>query len=199
MRSTAVIATVGVMCVACFDPNRHGQPRGATFAREGGEVTLVISDELDRKRGSTESRLVAIDVKTGKKLATRILDPKVTLCTADTAGALWCDLDGTMKRVNPRTLAAIASNTPPPPKPSYMVPVSCRDDIPTPIGADTIETSSSKVARTGKVSWNVPLPGMGCQQYTIVDDLVVVAVSDIHLRALGLDAATGAERWRVEF
>jgi PQQ-like domain len=199
MRSLAVIATVGVMSVAACKPSTkgHGNPKGAVFAREGGEVTLILADELSRGRSNYDSRIAAVDVKTGKVIAARAFDARLSLCAVDKAGALWCEIENEkLRRVNPRTLQAVPGEHGPPPE---LPSEHCADGSTIPVGSDFIEARSGDVQRIGKVTWRAKLERAGCQAYTVVDDLVVVAVDDSRNRALGIDIATGAIRWRVAF
>lgn len=163
-----------VILVASCRGEGTPQAKGAALARDGEQSILVLADEMNHGRASFDSRLVAIDARTGKQLASRTLDPRVTLCASDAAGRLWCDIDGKMRGVNARTLADQAHTGEPPPTPSYVMPPNCNE--------------APEIVKR--------LEGT-CQLAATVGDLVVVALDDQKTRAVGLDAATGAERWRV--
>ncbi len=54
----------------------------------------------------------------------------------------------------------------------------------------------SRIARGGRVVWTATLRGR-CQLAKIVDDTLVIATRSESSRALAVDLATGAIRWRA--
>ncbi len=56
----------------------------------------------------------------------------------------------------------------------------------------------ARLSSDGKTVWTVVLGGR-CERATRVKDLVVITSTNEDQRALGIDAATGAIRWKVAF
>ncbi len=84
-----------------------GSPEDAWWVEGPGGSTLVVDDRLSARRFNGQ-RLAAIDVATGKRLATRVLDRSGADCEPVLAGRLWCQFTN-VELVDARTLATVST------------------------------------------------------------------------------------------
>lgn len=86
-----------------------GAARGAWWFETTGGPVLVVNDDV-RVGRSERSRLVAVDGKTGQRLATRVFDRGGLMCAPATSARLWCQRSE-LDLLDARTLASVDNGT----------------------------------------------------------------------------------------
>lgn len=94
-------------CQAGKRANGAAGPEDAWWIDAPAGPTLVVSDRITASR-SRGQRLVAVDVATGKRLATRVLKQEGAACSPANGGRLWCRFTN-VELVDARTLATVST------------------------------------------------------------------------------------------
>jgi hypothetical protein len=182
---TVALGSVIVITSKVMDGKRTetaGAPDDAWLVEHPDGPALVVSD-LARDAREQSGRLVAVDARDGKRLATRFVERKGFVCSPAPGGRLWCLFDR-LVLLDARTLADV---------------VAPADARPPELSLATHQRSSCdrSLLEADKVR-AVDLGGP-CQLAGKTQNTLVVATTDGHARALAIDTETGAVRWRLRF
>ena len=159
-----------------------GAPDDAWLIDHSGGPALVVSD-FAREAREQSGRLVAVDARDGKRLATRIVERKGFVCTPGRTGRLWCLFDR-LVLLDARTLTEVAAPA---------------DETPPALSLTTHQRSTCNKALLDVDKVRTVELGGPCQLAGKTQNTLVVATTDGAARALAIDLETGAVRWRLKF